>query len=48
MQDIPSILEAGKRSGARWFVVEQDEPSLGLSPLECARRSLETLDALDW
>ena len=48
MQDIPSILEAGKRAGARWFVVEQDEPSLGLSPLECARRSLETLDALDW
>lgn len=48
MQDIPSILEAGKQAGARWFVVEQDEPSMGLSPLECARRSLETLDSLDW
>lgn len=48
MQNIPSILEAGKRAGAKWFVVEQDEPSLGLSPLECARTSLETLDAIDW
>ena len=46
MQDIPSILEAGKRAGARWFVVEQDEPSMGKTPLECAEMSRNYLKKL--
>ena len=38
-QDFPSILEAAKDAGAEWVVVEQDNPSMGLSPLECAAKS---------
>ncbi|MBO7273508.1 MAG: sugar phosphate isomerase/epimerase, partial [Clostridia bacterium] len=38
-QDFPSILEAAKDAGAEWVVVEQDNHSMGLSPLECAAKS---------
>ena len=38
-QDFPSILEAAKDAGAEWVVVEQDNPSMGLTPLECAAKS---------
>ena len=38
-QDFPSILEAAKDAGAEWVVVEQDNPSMGLSPLECVAKS---------
>lgn len=48
LQDMPSILAASKKAGAGWVVVEQDEPSLGLSRLECARRSMNYLNGLSW
>ena len=38
-QDFPAILEAAKDAGAEWVVVEQDSPSMGLTPLECAEKS---------
>jgi len=44
-QDIESILTAAIRSGAEWFVVEQDE-SVGRTPLEAAAMSIETLKKL--
>jgi len=43
VQDVPAILEAAKAAGTRWVIVEQDEPSLGLSRLECAKCSIEYL-----
>lgn len=43
MQDIPRILKACKQAGAEWLVVEQDEPSMGLAPLECAKASIDYL-----
>lgn len=40
IQNFPAIVEAAKESGAQWFIVEQDNPSLGLTPLECAEVSV--------
>ncbi len=38
-QTFPAILEAAEKAGSSWVVVEQDEPSMGLSPMECAAKS---------
>ncbi|MBE6599428.1 MAG: sugar phosphate isomerase/epimerase [Ruminococcaceae bacterium] len=46
LQDMPAIIEASEKSGARWVVVEQDEPSMGLTRMECvmvAREYLRTI-----
>lgn len=45
-QNIPSILAAAKDAGATWVVVEQDAPSMGLSPMECAAKSVAYLRSL--
>ncbi len=42
-QDFPTILAAAQKAGTVWVVVEQDSPSMGLSPLECASKSREYL-----
>lgn len=39
-QDFPSIVAAADEGGAKWYIVEQDEPSMGLTALECAKASL--------
>lgn len=46
VQDFPSIIKASIDGGAQWFIVEQDQPSLGLSPLECAKASVEYLKSI--
>ncbi len=38
-QDFATILDASDKAGAEWVVVEQDEPSMGKTPLECAEMS---------
>lgn len=43
MQDMPAILAASEASGAKWVVVEQDEPSMGLSRMESIMVSREYL-----
>jgi len=48
MQDMPAILEASVAAGAGWVVVEQDEPSMGLSRMECITKSREYLKSLGW
>lgn len=48
VQNMPSILDASVKAGAGWVVVEQDNPSLGLSPLECAKLSRDYLKVLGW
>lgn len=45
-QDMPSILEAADDAGASWVVVEQDMPSMGKTPLECAKMSVEYLRSI--
>jgi len=35
-QDFPKIIDAAVEAGAEWLVVEQDEPSMGKTRMECA------------
>ena len=46
VQDIPGIIKAAETAGAQWLVVEQDLPSPGKTPIECARDSLNYLNSL--
>lgn len=43
VQDFKGIVSASEKSGAKWLVVEQDEPSMGKSSLECAKMSIDYL-----
>lgn len=47
VQDFPAILAASHEAGAKWVVVEQDMPSMGKTPLECARMSVEYLSTIN-
>ena len=47
LQNIPSILEASKEAGAEWIIVEQDSPSMGLTPMECIEKSIEYLKTVN-
>ena len=47
-QNIPDILAASEKAGAGWVVVEQDQPSMGKTPLECAKMSRDYLQLLGW
>lgn len=46
VQNIPEILKAADDADSFWIIVEQDDPSLGLTPLECAKTSVEYLTAI--
>ena len=48
LQDIPSILKASEAAGAKWLVVEQDNPSMGLTPMESIAKSREYLKTLGY
>ena len=48
LQDFPSILKAAEESGAEWVIVEQDNPSMGLTPMECIAKSREYLKTLGY
>ena len=48
LQNIPEILAASVDAGAKWIVVEQDNPSMGLAPMECAKKSREYLKTLGY
>ncbi len=45
-QNMPDIMKASIEAGAKWVVVEQDNPSLGKTPLECAKLSIDYLKLL--
>lgn len=47
-QNVPNILDASVKAGAQWVVVEQDQPSMGKTPLECAAMSRAYLKLLGW
>ena len=40
-QDVKGLLEAAESVGTEWVIVEQDEPSMGLSRMECAEKSIQ-------
>ncbi len=43
VQDFPAILKASEEVGAEWVIVEQDMPSMGKTPMECAEMSINYL-----
>lgn len=45
-QDVPTLLEAAESAGTKWLVVEQDSPSMGKTPIECAQMSINYLKTL--
>ena len=47
-QDFPGILAASKAAGAQWVVVEQDSPSMGLTPMQCIEKSRTYLRTLGY
>lgn len=47
-QDFGEILAACEEAGAKWVVVEQDEPSKGESRIESVKLSREYLASLGW
>ena len=46
MQDFPAILKASEKAGATWVVVEQDNPSMEKTPMECAEISVNYLKSI--
>ncbi len=41
--DVPSVIKAAQEAGSKWLIVEQDQPSMGKTPMECAEMSFEYL-----
>lgn len=48
IQDFPAILKASEEAGAEWVIVEQDNPSMGLTPMECIAKSREYLKTIGY
>lgn len=46
LNDFPAILKAATEAGAGWVIVEQDKPSMGLTPLECIEKSRNYLKSI--
>lgn len=46
VQNFHEILKATEEVGAKWVIVEQDQPSMCLTPIECAAKSIEYLKSL--
>ena len=46
VQDIPSIIKAAVKAESKWLIVEQDQPSLEKTPMECVAMSMEYLKKL--
>ena len=47
VQNFPEILEACKKAGTSWVVVEQDQPALDKTPLECAKMSIDYIKEIN-
>jgi len=47
-QNMPDILDASVKAGAGWVVVEQDQPSMGRTPMECVKLARDYLKLLGW
>ena len=47
-QDIQSIVDAAKDAGAMWVVAEMDSPSMGLTPMECMKKSIEYMQNINY
>ncbi len=46
VQDVAAIVKAAEEAGASWVIVEQDNPSMDKTPMECAEMSINYLKSL--
>lgn len=46
VQDFKAILKSAEKAGASWVIVEQDNPSMEKTPIECAKMSIEYLKTI--
>jgi sugar phosphate isomerase/epimerase len=46
LQNFPEILKAAEEVDMKWVVVELDKPTIGLTPMECAKASIDYLKSL--
>ena len=46
VQDWKKIIAASEKAGAEWVVVEQDDPSMDKTPIECAEMSINYLKTI--
>jgi len=44
--DMPEVIKAAIKGGAKWLCVEQDEPCQGMTRMECVEKSVEYLKGL--
>ena len=47
-QDWAKITSAAEKADTKWLVVEQEQPSMNLSPMECAKKSREYLKSIGY
>ena len=47
VQNFPEILEACKKADTLWVVVEQDQPALDKTPVECAKMSIDYIKEIN-
>ena len=47
VQDFPAILDAAKEAGTKWVVVEQDNPSLDMTPLQSIKVAIDYLKTIN-
>lgn len=47
-QNFQSIVDAAKDAGASWIVAEMDSPSMGLTPMECMKKSIEYMKTINY
>ncbi len=43
VQDVAALVRTAEEVGSEWLIIEQDQPSLGKSPLECVAMGIEYL-----
>jgi sugar phosphate isomerase/epimerase len=48
LQNFPAILASAQAAGAEWVVVEQDQATMGLTPLESIKKSIDYLKSFEW
>lgn len=46
VMDFPGVLSASVKAGTEWLVIEQDEPGMKKTAMECARMSIKYLKSL--
>ena len=46
-QNFEAIIDASKKAGAKWLIIEQDNASDGLTSLECAEKSFNYIKGLN-